>query len=289
MYNIKVISMDTSTIKKLQAIELEILKEFIRLCDDNNLRYYLSYGTCIGMIRHKGFIPWDDDIDVSMPREDYDRLVKIANDKLSDGFFFQNYFTDPRCGLIFGKIRKNGTILSEVYSHHIAMHQGVWIDVFPMDRFPNDPNVRKKFFRNLNFVKNLYIVKCGYRLPPDKQGLITKIAYHISKVVVLFLPLNFIINKLDQLVRKYDRPESKDCIISYYRSTSIPYNLLEEDIILPFEDTMAKTYKNYDYYLSALYGDYMTPPPVEKRNVGGDHYIYEFNENTGKKSDINRG
>ena len=130
-------------LKTLQNIELEILDEFIRVCEKNQLTYFLIGGSCIGAVRHHGFIPWDDDIDVGMPREDYEKLVEIAADELNPEYFFQNYHSEKNCGLIFGKIRKNNTILSENYSYHIHMHQGVWIDIFPYDQIGDKPELSK--------------------------------------------------------------------------------------------------------------------------------------------------
>ena len=142
-------------LQQLKRIELAMLDEFVRICDANGIDYFLSGGTCLGAARHKGFIPWDDDIDVGMLREDYDRFAQACKTELSDGFIFQDMNTEPNCGLVFGKIRKKGTVYSETYSSHIAMSQGVWIDIFPYDRVSNDSTERIKQYRKVSFLKNL--------------------------------------------------------------------------------------------------------------------------------------
>lgn len=137
---------------KIQQIELSILNEFSKICQKHNLTYFLVGGSCLGMIRHKGFIPWDDDIDLGMPRKDYQKFCEIAKAELPDDLVLQNFDTEPQCGLVFGKIRKKGTILSENYSYHINMNQGVWIDIFPYDFVSNN-----KWIRKIDYYRTLFL------------------------------------------------------------------------------------------------------------------------------------
>ncbi len=123
-------------LRQLQLCELEILDEFVRLCEKHGLRYYLVGGTLLGAVRHHGFIPWDDDIDVAMPRADYDRFGEVCRTELDLKFFYQCPETDPYYFLSYNKLRKNGTEVYEERFKDAKFHQGVFIDIFPLDGCP---------------------------------------------------------------------------------------------------------------------------------------------------------
>lgn len=123
-------------LRQLQLAELEILDEFVRVCQAHDLRYYLVGGTLLGAVRHQGFIPWDDDIDVAMPREDYDRFAQIASEELGPQYFYQCPDTDPHYFLTYAKVRKNGTEVYEERFRNAQFHKGVFIDIFPLDFCP---------------------------------------------------------------------------------------------------------------------------------------------------------
>ena len=264
---------------QLKNIELAMLDEFVRICDANGIDYFLSGGTCLGAARHKGFIPWDDDIDVGMLREDYDRFAQACKTELSDGFIFQDMNTEPNCGLVFGKIRKKGTVYSETYSSHIDMSQGVWIDIFPYDRVSNDSTERSKQYRKVSFLKNLYIVKCGYKFPQNKGG-IQKAAYYVAKALCLFIPQHWIINKIDKAMRTYDQDNSCHYAMPFGGAYSIEVETEElarlHDLApIEFESKKYKTFADWDGYLTKHYGNYMQLPPKEKRRAGV-HYVKEL-------------
>ena len=117
---------------ELQKCQLEILKEFIRICKENNLQYYLVGGTCLGAVRHKGFIPWDDDIDVAMPRKDYDKFITLQ-DQMKKPYFIQTYKSDKNYIYNFAKVRDSSTTFVENFFACSQMNHGVWIDVLPLD------------------------------------------------------------------------------------------------------------------------------------------------------------
>ena len=120
---------------RIWNVEIEILDVFDKVCRDNNLKYSLAYGTLLGAVRHQGFIPWDDDIDVMMPRKDYDRLLEIWNSQVTNEYIIQNYKTDFDYTNNFSKIRKNHTtFLQSEDEKNKKYHKGLFIDVFPIDR-----------------------------------------------------------------------------------------------------------------------------------------------------------
>lgn len=120
-------------IKKLQGVLLELLSVIDQVCAENNLRYYLFYGTLLGAVRDGGFIPWDDDADIVMPREDYEKLLSLPVSKWPDGYFLQSPYSEKYGRFAFAKLRKNGTTCIDPHHRHIKMHQGIFIDIFPLD------------------------------------------------------------------------------------------------------------------------------------------------------------
>lgn len=123
---------ELSDLRKLQLSELDILKKFHEVCEKHNLTYYLTGGTLLGAVRHKGFIPWDDDIDVVMPYDDYKKLCKLPSEVFGEEFFLQNADTDVQYPLLFSKLRKNNTHAEEIDFKNLSLHKGHFIDVFSM-------------------------------------------------------------------------------------------------------------------------------------------------------------
>ena len=125
-------------IKDVQRVELDILIKVARLCEERGLTYFIESGTALGAVRHGGFIPWDDDIDIGMPRQDYEKFLDIAQKELGDEYFVQTRETDPNAPFSFAKVRKNGTTFIEWNKRNIKMHHGIYIDIFPYDGLPID-------------------------------------------------------------------------------------------------------------------------------------------------------
>ncbi|MDZ5038441.1 LicD family protein, partial [Clostridium perfringens] len=123
--------MNKSEIKRLQEYEIEMLKTVDRICKKNNIKYYLTWGSALGAIRHGGFIPWDDDIDISMTWDDYKKFEEIAQSELGDKYFYQSQQTDKHCFTTWNKIRINNTTSMEKHLKHIKCHYGICMDIFP--------------------------------------------------------------------------------------------------------------------------------------------------------------
>jgi lipopolysaccharide cholinephosphotransferase len=130
-------------IKKLHIIELAMLGEFIRICQKYSLRYYLIGGSALGAVRHSGFIPWDDDIDIGMPRVDYEKFLSVAQAELDADLFLQTHKTDPAYPFSFAKIRNSKTTFIQSDSSHLQMNHGVYIDIFPLDGYPSSKLSRR--------------------------------------------------------------------------------------------------------------------------------------------------
>lgn len=266
--------LSNNELESIKKIELEMLDVFIEICESHNIDYFLAGGTCLGAIRHEGFIPWDDDIDLGMLRSDFNRFEQACQTELPEPFFLQTMFTDPKCGLVFAKIRNTRTEMVENYCKNVDMEQGVWIDIFPYDAVPTDSKIRNAHIRKLNLLKNLYIVKSGYTMPKGKS-LPQHIAYYIAKILVAFIPLNQIRDALYKQMTKYNGSSESKFVYpaggSYGPEKEVKSKeMLNSYCSVLFETRVCKTIERYDDYLTQNYGDYMTLPPKEKRTTVHD-------------------
>ncbi len=258
---------------KLKAIQLDILKAFIEICKENNLQYFLVGGTCLGAVRHNGFIPWDDDIDVGMPREDYERFSQICNDQLPDHLFFQSIETDPEYPNTFGKIRNSNTTYVETSAKNLKINHGVYIDVFPLDGASNNKLLRKIH----NAKKKAYSISISRVFSegtPKYKNVFKNIL--VNFICLVYSDVKKTIQKREKLFQKYAYSES--LMISNFGGAwgereTMPRSIFGEGTTAVFEDLEVIIPQKYDEYLTHLYGDYMTPPPPEKR-IG--HHYYEL-------------
>lgn len=265
-----IIETDHEILRRVQLEQLGMLIEFDRICKENNLSYQLFAGTLLGAIRHNGFIPWDDDIDVAMLRDDYEKFINICNDNLSPDYFLQNYKTDPYYFRQFSRIRKNNTKYVQDLYKNLEIHHGIFIDVFPLDGF-----VPGSIFE----VIRVNIIKIMYYLNRGRNNTVSDKASFIKKAVgKLFMVTNLIINKptFDELKTKIIKINSKkntkyithltNAIDSYgYKSFLIKKENFMNVIEWEFEKNKFPVPYTFHKYLTNIYGDYMKLPPKEQR------------------------
>ena len=256
-------------IKSLQNVCLEILKEVDRVCRKYSILYWLEGGTMLGAVRHRGFIPWDDDLDIAMFREDYDRFCEIAPQELKSGYFLQTRKTDPEYPLFFAKVRKNNTFIDEAKLDCFNIHKGIFIDIFPVDKMPKTTAKIKRHRLYLWFLFRLYF-QTGKNTVP--------VSPFLSKPGLKFLLKSVKINKdklynyINKVYTKYNADKEYDYTASWTMAQK--FNWLykkewhESFIEVPFEDMTAKIPVGYDELLTNAYGDYMTPPPKDKQAPG---------------------
>ena len=235
--------------KKLQTEEIKILSKVHDFCKKNGLTYYLSGGTLLGAVRHQGFIPWDDDIDIVMPRKDYDFFIKNVQEFLGDDYFLQTVITDKHYGRSFAKIRKNNTIfLEEVDKHVEGRHHGIFIDVFPLDSCKKNWSKYVKFKWKISSAIDSYITVKRGGLKTSKKHFF----FRLFPIKILY--------KIMQKLRK-----GKGDYYYFSFSGILDKSWFEPAIELPFDGEKFVAPKHYDIILTQTYGDYMQIPPVEKQ------------------------
>lgn len=265
---------EISDLRKLQLEELNILDEFVRICEENNLRYYSLGGTLLGSIRHKGFIPWDDDVDVAMPRKDYDIFLKLSKEKFIKGFEVITYENDENYRYPWARmITHNMKIINHMAN--IPREEFAWIDIIPLDGFPNKGIKRSLHKLHLSLWWNLnQIVQFDELVDQHrKRSTLGNIAIKISS---LFKWLGKIINykkclrHLNNTLMKYPYDMDSDEIINFLAAYGFKEVFTRESFATSeeydFEGRKLKGPKDYNSVLSRIYGDYMVIPPVDDRN-----------------------
>ena len=274
------------TIKDVQKIQLKLLNEFDRICKKHDIKYQLFAGTLLGAIRHNGFIPWDDDIDVCMLRDEYEKFLEVYDDEITDEYFLQNYETDQSSLFHFSKFIKNNTILRTSMYKNLNMNQGIFIDIFPMDNVQPNSILGKihGFLYNNSFVlistmnKSRSYIARNVIIKYMRLGLyyITKLipkkTFHrvVDRIICLFN------NKETEYVACITNGDSKDIVERFTVKRHTFINLMEWD----FEGMKLPIPKEYDYVLTKNYGNYMKLPPKEERQP--HHGVIEVNLDTTK-------
>ncbi|WP_279167052.1 LicD family protein [Thomasclavelia cocleata] len=248
----------------LKKIELEIFIEFKKICDKNNLNYYICAGTLLGAVRHNGFIPWDDDIDILMLRDDYERFIKIAQNELPEYYFLQNVYTDPEFYFNFSKIRDNRTTFIETSSKNLNINHGVFIDIFPLDRFPRFC-IDKIYIRLVERIANARISEYfenNNNNKSMKDFIIKKISYALFKTPKRAI---FFKEKVYKKINKKRGDLLKNYSGAWGNKEIVSEDYFKDITILDFEGVQAKAPIYFDKYLTNLYGNYMKLPPIKEQ------------------------
>ena len=255
-------------IRQVQLTQLEILIEVDNLCRKHDIQYFLTSGTLLGAVRHKGFIPWDDDIDIGMHRKDYDRFLEIANKELDEKYFCQSIYSETNYHLPYAKIRKNKTRYVEAGIKYLDINKGVYIDVFPIDKVPDNIIARFIHRREFYILYRIVLAKSGIGSPDDRR-ILKRIAYGMLKIFSIPFKKRNILLYMDQRMKKYAGNKTRyvTSMGSAYGYTReiMPVCIYESIAEIEFEGQLLYAPSQPHEYLTRLYGDYMTPPPVGQR------------------------
>lgn len=252
------------TLNQLKVIQMDILEAIDEFCNEQNIRYSLACGTLLGAIRHKGYIPWDDDIDIYLPRTDYNRLISTFPQEYKGRYKISSLERDSEWERPYAKAYDNRTLLHE----KVLMKRmiGVNIDIFPIDEVPDDEYEWKRYDRKRRLVQKLFWMK----YVPASQGrsIFKKIAIFLFQVVTFFVNKRKCAYRLDKIAQQYNGSGYKryfECCQGISQKNPFPKSLFDKIICIPFEDRRFKAFSNSNIYLKNAYGDYMKLPPEEKR------------------------
>lgn len=254
---------------EVQQKILDIFIEIDKICVKHNLRYYAIGGTCLGTVRHQGFIPWDDDLDIAMPDKDFELFMDIAPKELPDNFKLINSKTLCERGLFFAKVHDINTTFIENYQNGIASnYSGIYLDIMPMSGMPSSKALRTVF---CNFIVLLFCINEKKQRPFGiPRTLAGKVLWIITKPVNCLVPRDFYINLWKKLTSKYKFDDSQ--YTGYVWSRMLrKMNLIfkktwfDDYVLLPFETTSIRCPRNWNTYLSCQFGDYMKLPPIEEQ------------------------
>lgn len=251
-----------------KAIEIRktLLQEFHNMCAQHNLKYSLSFGTMLGAVRHGGMIPWDDDIDLCMPRDDYEKLCNIyADTNCKDRYQFISNHTHPEIKTKIGYFIDYTTVTET--AGNMPDYYGIHIDIDPVDVIPADKKLQQRLLAKL---KRAHFVVRMKDLHPQTVHGVKRLARQI--VQLLFAPISSqkAIERLHKIAASYrhipeEQREYASCVMDPGNIAFFPYSVTKEYATYTYENNQYQGFKDYDSFLNALYGDYMTPPPKDKQ------------------------
>ena len=257
--------------KEVWAVQLDLLAELDRVCKKYHLSYIAGAGTLLGAVRHKGFIPWDDDMDFYMLRKDYDRLIRIKG-AFQKPYFLQNAYSDPGLMRTFSRLRNSNTTACSAWEEGYDINKGIFIDIFPLD------GVNESFFRNrIQKLKNdFYLLGISEKHQEKGKGFVKNVR---RKVMNLLITLrrsdkrkNF--RKYEANLKKYSNRSSKmwgnRTLVFECPKSRRPYGDWKNLMYVPFEFTEIPIPRNYDAMLRQQYGDYMKIPENKGVNMHGE-------------------
>ena len=257
-------------IKELQSIQLGILKHFINFCETNNLRYQLAYGSVLGAVRHCGFIPWDDDIDVMMPREDFMRLVDLYDNTVQPIYKFESIYNRPDYYAPLAKMRDNRTILEAGYGYEAKNELGVYIDLFVIDKLPKGKGLQIFHYKLCQAIRYLWKMSILQYSAKSSSALVRMIKVPLMFLCKIIGYKNWI-KAYERVAQIFKNSKSNYSGVIVYGEGINKEAFINEQFdkysLLKFEDQMMRVPYDYKDYLIRMYGDYMKLPPVEERKV----------------------
>lgn len=282
--NIDMESDNTKDRKITESVQKElmpILHEVKRVCDKNSIPYFLCAGSALGAVRHQGFIPWDDDIDVGMLRKDYIKFMEVAGRELKEGFLLIDANDTPDYYVGHAKVFKNNTALVNRETSHLRIHHGFYLDIFPFDTIPDEPEKQDRMYAEVNKIKLMFVrMKKWNRYfgrNPFKRFIVNKDYYLLKR-----RSGRRVFKKMNKTLTKYlysDYEMTADLFAPYNKKLFYRMKDIYPVKMLKFEDDFYPVPGNTDKYLTVMYGDYMKLPPEDKRYVKHDIICFDTKNN----------
>lgn len=253
----------SQNMKKVWAIELDLYRKFAKVCQENNLTYFTDGGTTLGAIRHKGFIPWDDDFDVCMPRNAYEQLKKLSN-KFEKPYFLQNAYTDQEYGYSFMRLRNGNTTVVVPPFNYCRFNQGIYIDIFPLDKVTKEDYLPRRKKINDLIMKNSTYMRRNYPNKSERDtALMEQYFDRLSNPISIF-------DEIEKLAMQDEDKETEyiSLLVStlYDASKKIwPKKIFDDYVEKKFESIKVRVPIGYDEQLHIYFGEYMKYPPLAQR------------------------
>ncbi len=273
---------DQETLDKIQKVELDMLRDFDAMCEKHGIQYFAVGGTTIGCVRHKGFIPWDDDIDIGMVREDFEKFLRVANTEYGDKYSVLNFESDNTYPLMTTRWVKNGTVFLEESFKHLKCNFGIFLDLYCFDNVSDDDKKMKKQCFWAWFWGKWMILRSVNDPVLYQTGFKAKFIRFCVKIGNFFLRLfhvspKFFYKKAMKHVLKYKDVDTKRVAYMFDPNPGMSI-MAKEDVLptvkIPYEDTVIGSQKNVEKYIRFRFGDdFMTLPPEEKRH---NHVPYKL-------------
>ena len=272
---------EPEVLHRLQEEILSILDDFIRICEDYHLEYFGIAGTGIGAIRHHGFIPWDDDIDIAMPRKDFEKLIKIVEKKMSDRYLILNARNDPNYPLMTTRLVKRGTVFVEEVMKDVDCPFGIFLDLYVLDNVADNPVLYQLQSWTAWFWSKLLILRSIPRPTLQQRGLKAGLIWTVCGLVhngmkLLRISPEWLRDCCEAECRRYNKKKTNR--MAFLPDTSPYWNVVDKRYYHPlkqldFEGRRMNFPGNIEEMLTRMYGDYMQLPPEEKRKT---HYPYRL-------------
>lgn len=251
-------------VEELKAIQLDILQAIDKFCEENGIVYSMACGTMLGAVRHKGYIPWDDDIDIYLLREDYNRLIKLFPDTYLGEYKLISLERDIRWDRPYAKAYDSKTLLKE--NSYTTVDIGVNIDVYPIDDVPDGERQWRKYDRRRRFFQKMDVVK-RIRIS-SRRGIIKNATLWAMKLPFCFLKRRHTARFLNWYSQKNNNKGYTsvfECVQGLLQKHKFSKDLFSSMVRMPFEDRSFMGFADYDAYLRNAYGDYMQLPPEEEQ------------------------
>ena len=264
-------------LKDVWAVEQSILDGVAHFCEENGLRYSLAYGTLLGAVRHRGFIPWDDDIDLLMPREDYERLIALWPEHGPEGLILDRCDMDPENYNTFSKVRKDHTTFLQFDSERSAKHhKGVFIDIFPADRVP-----QKRIAQKLQYADFALMLLFNRGYTSGRKGAVG-LAERILLRIVPRKKYHSLSRAFEKRGRRWNGDSRGEIIVPITIQECgrhYPADLFENLQLLPFQGKQYRALRDTDRFLTIRYGDYRSLPPEEDRTWKHPPLLIDYERN----------
>lgn len=279
----------TAKCKKIWAVQLELLNELLRVCHKYDIKVYAFAGTLLGAVRHKGYIPWDDDADVCMLSEDYNKLIEVAPKEFRHPFFLQTALTDRKYFFRYARLRNSNTTGLITGEESADYNNGIFLDIFLLNGYTNNEILLKK---QLFEMKITWKACRAYIADIDKkQGIKKWIIGAAKKIENIFFKYETLVRWNNRVQGRYDKKAQRVTLLTNGKELMRKYWIdkkdLEEVIYVPFENIQLPIPKVYENFLTHAYGNYMEFPPVEERGIWHEDVI-TFDPDTPYKDFISK-